>query len=158
MKIGENNPGYSTEYLEKVQSKAEPVKKMEKQINGNLIPVPKDEYISSEKSGNKPSGLYRMGQDDNGNPKVLYDDPKKAEKKSATGKAEECITNTDEVDRKIEKLKEKKRQIEQQIQAETDENKVKELKKKLAQVEAELSQKNNDTYRRQNAVVIGVNK
>ena len=50
-------------------------------------------------------------------------------------------------------MKEEKRQLEQQIQAETDENKVKELEKKLAQVEAELSQKNNDTYRRQNAVV-----
>ena len=153
MKIGENYPGCSTEYLEKMQPKAESIKETENQVNGNSIPVPKDEYISSEKSGNKPSGLYRMGQDENGNPKVLYDDPKKVQKKSATGKAEECITNTDAVDREIEKLKEEKRQIEQQIQAETDENKVKELEKKLAQVEAELSQKNNDTYRRQNAVV-----
>ncbi len=153
MKIGENYPGCSTEYLEKVQQKAEPVKEMENRVNDNSLSVPKDEYISSEKSGNKPSGLYRMGQDENGNPKVLYDDPKKAEKKSATSKAEECTTNTDAVDREIEKLKEEKRQLEQQIQSETDENKVKELEKKLAQVEAELSQKNNDTYRRQNAIV-----
>ena len=153
IKIGENYPGYSTEYLEKMQPKAEQIKETEKQVNGNSIQVPKDEYISSEKSGNKPSGLYRMGQDENGNPKVLYDEPKKVQKKSATGNAEECTTNTDTVDREIEKLKEEKRQIEQQIQAETDENKVKELEKKLAQVEAELNQKNNDTYRRQNAVV-----
>ena len=153
MKIGENYPGCSTEYLEKMQPKAETVKETENQVNGNSMPVPKDEYISSEKSGNKPSGLYRMGQDENGNPKVLYDDPKKVQKKSATGKAEECTTNTDAVDREIEKLKEEKRQLEQQIQAETDDEKVKELEKKLAQVEAELNQKNNDTYRRQNAVV-----
>lgn len=153
MKIGENYPGCSTEYLEKMQPKAEPVKETENQVNGNSMLVPKDEYISSEKSGNKPSGLYRMGQDENGNPKVLYDDPKKVQKKSATGKAEECTTNTDAVDREIEKLKEEKRQLEQQIQAETDDEKVKELEKKLAQVEAELNQKNNDTYRRQNAVV-----
>ena len=153
MKIGENYPGYSTEYLEKMQPKAEPIKETEKQVNENSIQVPKDEYISSEKSGNKPSGLYRMGQDENGNPKVLYDEPKKVQKKSATGKAEECTTNTDAVDREIEKLKEEKRQIEQQIQAETDDEKVKELEKKLAQVEAELNEKNNDTYRRQNAVV-----
>ena len=153
MKIGENYPGCSTEYLEKMQPKAETVKETEKQVNGNSMPVPKDEYISSEKSGNKPSGLYRMGQDENGNPKILYDDPKKVQKKSATGKAEECTTNTDAVDREIEKLKEEKRQLEQQIQAETDDEKVKELEKKLAQVEAELNQKNNDTYRRQNAVV-----
>ena len=153
MKIGENYPECSTEYLEKMQPKAEPVKETENQVNGNSMLVPKDEYISSEKSGNKPSGLYRMGQDENGNPKVLYDDPKKVQKKSATGKAEECTTNTDAVDREIEKLKEEKRQLEQQIQAETDDEKVKELEKKLAQVEAELNQKNNDTYRRQNAVV-----
>ena len=153
MKIGENYPGCSTEYLEKMQPKAESIKETENQVNGNSIPVPRDEYISSEKSGNKPSGLYRMGQDENGNPKVLYDDPKKVQKKPATGKAEECTTNTDAVDREIEKLKEEKRQLEKQVQAETDENKVKELEKKLAQVEAELSQKNNDTYRRQNAVV-----
>ncbi len=153
MKIGENYPGCSTEYFEKMQSKAEPVKETEKQVNGSSIPVPKDEYISSEKSGSKPSGLYRVEQDENGNPKVLYDDPKKVQKKSATGKAEECTTNTDAVDREIEKLKEEKRQLEQQIQAETDDEKVKELEKKLAQVEVELNQKNNDTYRRQNAVV-----
>ena len=153
MKIGENYPGCSTEYLEKMQPKAETVKETENQVNGNSMPLPKDEYISSEKSGNKPSGLYRMGQDENGNPKVLYDDPKKVQKKSATGKAEECTTNTDAVDREIEKLKEEKRQLEQQIQAETDDKKVKELEKKLAQVEAELNQKNNDTYRGQNAVV-----
>ena len=153
MKIGENYPGCSTEYLEKMQPKAETVKETENQVNGNSMPLPKDEYISSEKSGNKPSGLYRMGQDENGNPKILYDDPKKVQKKSATGKAEECTTNTDAVDREIEKLKEEKRQLEQQIQAETDDEKVKELEKKLAQVEAELNQKNNDTYRRQNAVV-----
>ena len=153
MKIGENYPGCSTEYLEKMQPKAEQIKETENQVNGNSIPVPKDEYISSEKSSNKPSGLYRMGRDENGNPKVLYDDPKKVQKKSATGNAEECTTNTDAVDREIEKLKEQKRQLEQQIQAETDEKKVKALEKKLAQVEAELNQKNNDTYRRQNAVV-----
>ena len=153
MKIGENYPGCSTEYFEKMQSKAEPVKEMVNKENGSSITVPKDEYISSEKSGNKPSGLYRIGQDENGNPKVLYDDLKKVKKNSTSGKAEECTTNTDAVDREIEKLKEEKRQLEQQIQSESDENKVKELEKRLAQIEAELSQKNNDTYRRQNSII-----
>ncbi len=108
IKIGENYSGCSTEYLEKVQSRREPVKRIEDSAENSSIPVPKDEYISSEKNGNKPSGLYRMGQDENGNPKVLYDNPKKAEKKSGTDKAEECTTNTDAVDREIEKLKEEK--------------------------------------------------
>ena len=39
--------------------------------------VQQDEYVSSERSGVKPSGLYRVGQDENGNKKIFYDDPKK---------------------------------------------------------------------------------
>ncbi len=65
--------------------------------------------------------------------------------------AEKCVTNTDKVDREIKKLKEKKQQLEQKIQsASGDEKKIRELEKKLAQVE---NQKDNDTYRRQNASV-----
>ena len=68
--------------------------------------------------------------------------------------AEEVTGNTDAVDREIEKLKKKKQQLEQQIRkASGDEEKTKELEKKLAQVESELAQKDNDTYRRQHAVV-----
>lgn len=68
-------------------------------------------------------------------------------------KAEKCTTNTDKVDREIEKLKEEKKQLEQQIKAAAgEEEKVKEWKKKLAQIEMELSWKDNDTYRRQNSV------
>ncbi len=129
------------------------------------IPVPKDEYISSGKSGSRPSGLYRMGQDEKGNPKVLYDDPKKSGGADGKGQprvgadspendAEECTTNTDKVDREIKKLREQKQQLEQQIKAASaDEEKVKELEKKLSRIEGELNQKDNDTYRRQNAVI-----
>ncbi len=129
------------------------------------IPFPKDEYISSEKSGARPNGLYHMGKDENGNPKVLYNDPKKNEGADKHGQpkvgadnpkkdAENCTANTDKVDREIEKLKEQKQQLEQQIKAALDdEEKVKELEKKLSRIEAELSQKDNDTYRRQNAVI-----
>ena len=57
-------------------------------------------------------------------------------------------------DREIEKLKEEKKQLEQQIKAAAgDKEKVKVLEKKLAQIERQLSQKDNDTYRRQNAVI-----
>ena len=66
--------------------------------------------------------------------------------------AEVCVCNTDKVDREIEKLKEKKRELEQQIRsASGDERKIQELEKKLAQVEQELSQKDNDTYRKQHS-------
>lgn len=134
--------------------------------------VPQDEYVSSEKSGAKPSGLYRVGQDENGNKKIFYDDPYKGAKEksgvrpddSEEGKygqskvkpgepensEEKCVANTDQVEKEIRELKEKKKQLEQQIQsASGDEQKVEELERKLAQVESELSRKDNDTYRQQ---------
>ncbi len=51
-------------------------------------------------------------------------------------------------------MKEKKKQLEQQIQmAAGDEKKIATLEKRLAQVEEELSRKDNDTYRRQHTQV-----
>lgn len=185
MEVSGNYMDYKNDYLKRVQDEGEKAKEAPKEQGaGNKsegIPVPKDEYISSEQSGSRPSGLYHMGKDENGNPKVLYDDPKKAggadrngesgvranssekDKKAEQPKvksgrreddAEEVTGNTDAVDREIEKLKKKKQQLEQQIRkASGDEEKTKELEKKLAQVESELAQKDNDTYRRQHAVV-----
>lgn len=168
MEVNGNYKDYTNDYLERLQEERDKAKEAEKEQGaGNKsegIPVPKDEYISSEKSGSRPSGLYHMGQDENGNPKVLYDDPKKAggaDKKeqpeigadSPKKDEEKCTTNTDKVDREIEKLKEQKQQLEQQIKAASeDKEKVKELEKELAQIESQLSQKDNDTYRRQHAV------
>ncbi len=158
--------------------KAEEAKKEQKAEKvSDKISGSHDEYISSEKSGKKPSGLYRVGKDENGNPKVFFEDPKKAgdadgkeqpkvnadnsEENAGGGQprvnadnsgkpAEKCTGNTDMVDREIKRLKEKKQQLEQQIQsAAGDEQKVKELERKLQQVEGELSQKDNDAYRRQ---------
>lgn len=75
-------------------------------------------------------------------------------KEEPAKQAEKCTTNTDNVDREIEKLKEEKKQLEQQIKAAAgDKEKAKVLEKKLAQIEGQLSQKDNDTYRRQNAVI-----
>ena len=154
--------------------KAKGAEKAAEEKNVGKLSEPRDEYISSEKSGQKPTGLYRVGQDENGNRKIFFDDPKAGHakeqddrsEKNEDGKApnvgrdsqgkpaEKCVTNTDKVDREIKKLKEKKQQLEQQIQsASGDEKKIRELEKKLAQVENELSQKDNDTYRRQNASV-----
>ena len=165
MEISSNYKDYKNEYLDRVQTGQDKVKEASQDQRGEDknegIPVPKDEYISSEKSGSKPSGLYRLGQDENGNPKVMYDDPKRVAKakdvqpkEEPAKKAEKCTTNTDNVDREIEKLKEEKKQLEQQIKAAAgDKEKVKGLEKKLAQIEGQLSQKDNDTYRRQNAVI-----
>lgn len=178
MKISENISClriYDEERLKEKQAidRTEEAKETEK--TSDKTTVPKDEYISSDKSGEKPSGLYRLGQDENGNKKLIYDDPNKTgnEREGAKPKAkqngeggspqgvkpqkpkeEKWIGNTDKVEREIRELKEKKKELEQQIRsAAGDEEKVKELEKKLADIENELSQKDNDTYRRQNTDV-----
>lgn len=155
---------YEDSYLDRLQSNQqkrteEAAKSEKKESKSENLPILKDEYISSEKSGEKPSGLYRIGQDDEGNPKVIYDDPEKVKKNAQSAaepekKAEKTTTNTDRVDREIKKLKEEKKQLEQQLKAAAgNEEKIKELEQKIAQIENELSQKNNDTYRRQNAEI-----
>ena len=157
---------------EKAKEAKETKEAAEEKGSGKLS-EPQDVYIRSEKSGKEPVGLYRIGQDENGGRKIFFDDPDKADRadgkeepkaEKADGKkpkvdgdsqgkpAEVCIGNTDKVDREIEKLKEKKRELEQQIRsASGDERKIQELEKKLAQVEQELSQKDNDTYRKQHS-------
>ena len=157
---------------EKAKEAKETKEAAEEKGSGKLS-EPQDVYIRSEKSGKEPVGLYRIGQDENGSRKIFFEDPDKADRadgkeepkaEKADGKkpkvdgdsqgkpAEVCIGNTDKVDREIEKLKEKKRELEQQIQsASGDERKIQELEKKLTQVEQELSQKDNDTYRKQHS-------
>ncbi len=220
---GQGNYDHSgADYAERVKEKlaaeraekakeAEKAEKAAEEKNSGRLSEPKDEYIGSEKSGQKPTGLYRVGQDESGNRKIFFDDPKAGHakeqddrsEKSENGKAPKVypsghpvmqapdgaggrpsakggggrqgetaggrVRNTDKVDREIKKLKEKKQQLEQQLQSASGdetpfghpfmpsgnykENKIRELEKKLAQVENELSQKDNDTYRRQNASV-----
>ena len=125
----------------------------------------KPEYISSEKSGKKPSGLYHMEQDENGNPKIIFDTAKKAEEAeseqpkgaelkevSDNDRVKVTIGNMDKVKNEIKKLKEEKKQLEQQLKmAAGNEQKTKELKAKLAQVEAELSVKDTAEYKKQHA-------
>ncbi len=127
---------------------AERVKNVENvRAASDKMPVPQDEYISRENSDREIKGIYRRGQDENGNPKILYDDPKKKEEK--------CTGDTNRVDREIRALKEKVKQLRQQIKAAAgDEGKVKELEQKLAQAEGELGRKDNDTYRKQNMDVV----
>ncbi len=149
------------------------VRRPGEQTQDSPIRSAKDEYIPEEKQ--EPSGLYWLGKDEDGQPKVYFDDPDRADsapetqdelpaadgpdqdkgadgpekKASDSRKAEICRGSTDKVDREIEKLKKKREELERQINSETDETKLKGLKKKLAQVEGELRQKDNDAYRRQ---------
>ena len=72
--------------------------------------------------------------------------------KDSGKKTEKCTGNTDKVDREIEKLKKRKKELESQLRTVEDEGKRKSLESQLAQVERELRQKDNDGYRRQHTV------
>ena len=114
-----------------------------------------DEYVPEEPQ--EPFGRYWVGKDEDGQPRIYFDDPERAEDapEQPEGKKDkdevwEC--NTDKVDREIEKLKEKRQELEQCLNTETDEAKIKELESQLTQVEMEVEQKDNDTYRKQHSI------
>jgi len=157
------------------------VQKSEEESQSRQLKPVMDEYIPEEPQ--EPSGRYWMGKDEDGQPKIYFDDPERAadapkqpedapkkpdadapeepdpEGQGAKGperkkdKDEVWEGNTDKVDREIEKLKKKKEELEQRLNTETDEAKIKDLERQLAQVERELNQKDNDTYRRQHTTV-----
>lgn len=174
MEIKVNGSAYQTDYEDRLQAaakaantqngekaaKAGTAQQEEQAANSRF--APQDEYISREKSGEKPNGLYRVGQDEDGNRKIYFNDPKKTDGNGQPEKAlkvngedpadgeEKCVGDTVKVDREIRELKEKKQKLEQQLkEASGDEQKTKELENQLAQVERELAQKDNDTYRKQ---------
>ena len=152
---------------------ASKVQKPEEEAQGRQLKPVMDEYVPEEPQ--EPSGRYWMGRDEDGQPKIYFDDrsqaadaPKQPEdapeaeepKQAGQGakgpegkkdKEEVWEGNTDKVDREIEKLKKKQQELKQRLNTETDEAKIKDLEHQLAQVEQELKQKDSDTYRRQNA-------
>ena len=159
-----------------VASAKEPpkIQRPEDEAPGRSLKRTMDEYVPEEKQ--EPAGRYWLGKDENGQPKIYFDDPERAvsqpersdelpgtdapeqnkgadrpDKKASGDKAESCTCNTDKVDREIEKLKKEREELERQINSETDDSKIRELEKKLSQVERALSQKDNDTYRRQHS-------
>lgn len=116
-----------------------------------------DAYIPSEPE--PASGRYWVEPDENGNPTIHFDDPERSEDPEAPARsdgdrAEQVTSNTDQVDREIERLKKRQSELEQQLQSETDESKRAVLEQQLVQVETELLQKDNDTYRRQHSTFI----
>lgn len=103
----------------------------------------RDEYVPSEEK--EPIGLYSVSPDEDGSPKVSYDKIKSDDTSSTT------TANTDNVDREIKSLREKEQALMQKLRS-ADESTAEELKRELEQVTSELAQKDNDEYRRQNAV------
>ena len=154
---------------------ASKVQKPEEEAQGRQQKPVMDEYVPEEPQ--EPSGRYWMGRDEDGQPKIYFDDPERAadapKQPEDTPEAEEPDPagqgakgpegekdkdevwegNSDKVDREIEKLKKKQQELEQRRNTETDEAKIKDLERQLAQVERELKQKDNDTYRRQHTTV-----
>lgn len=124
-------------------------------------PAPKkapvyDEYVPEEPSAKQSAGIYQIAHDEDGTPRIRFDDPEKKEAASSgapESKAETTTCNTDAVDREIEKLRKDSEQLEQQLRsAAGDPEKAEKLEKELDQVQRELQQKDNDGYRRQHAV------
>ena len=113
MQIHGNYDHSGTDYAEQVKEKqavwsAEKAKDAEKAKaaemaaegkNSGRLSEPQDEYISSEKAGTRPTGLYRVGQDGNGNRKIFFDDPKAAHR---AGKQGLKATRADEENPKAE--------------------------------------------------------
>ncbi len=154
---------------------ASKVQKPEEEAQGRQQKPVMDEYVPEEPQ--EPSGRYWMGRDEDGQPKIYFDDPERtadapkqpedtpeAEEpdpagqgaKGPEGKQEQDEVwegNSGKVDQEIEKLKKKKEELEQRLNTETDEAKIKDLERQLAQVDRELKQKDNDTYRRQHTTV-----
>lgn len=113
------------------------------------IPLPRyDEYIPEEEADRQAIGLYRIEPDEDGKPRAVFDAPN-GEPEPQT---ERCTADTGNVDREIEKLKEEKKQLEQQLRLADDPQKAAKLQQQLAALEGELAQKDNDAYRRQHTV------
>jgi len=104
-----------------------------------------DEY--SPKAPEPASGRYWMEPGEDG-PKLNYDAPEKAEGKPANV----TTTNTDEVDREIERLRKKVEELEAQA-AKAEGPERERLEKQLKASQQELNQKDNDSYRRAHAKI-----
>lgn len=102
----------------------------------------RDEYVPGEEK--EPIGLYNVAPDENGEPRISFDKADEPEKETVTA-------NTDKVDREIKNLRDKAQTLRQKLRS-ADESTAADIQRELEQVTAELAQKDNDEYRRQNAV------
>ena len=73
-------------------------------------------------------------------------------KRDKEAQAEKTTTDTDAVDKEIERLKEKKAELEQKLRT-ADEDKRQQIEAELNQVNAELLLKTTEAYRRENSAV-----
>lgn len=162
---GKTEPGKPTtpngsqdEYIPSVdkQEKASGVYKLEKDENGNqkvIVDRPATEENKTEEQTESPAKNEKSSETAEGaqksgsKPTKSGGAPKSDDKGTSS-----TTTNTDSVDAEIKKLKERKAQLQKQLQnAQGDENHRKNIEKQLAQLNAEITLKDNDAYRKQNA-------
>lgn len=115
-----------------------------------------DQY--SPEQINPSAGLYRVNHDGQGKPVLQFNDPDKARDQARTkpfssqAPIESCTTNTDRVDREIQRLKKQQQSLQQQINNASPQQ-AEHLQRQLDQITRELQQKDHDNYRRQKAVI-----
>lgn len=113
-----------------------------------------DEYVPEDKAGFEHSGFYEPVQGENG-PELRFDAPEDSSPSAPekpSGKAEQTTTNTDRVDREIEKLRSEREELSRQLRSASPDEAEK-LQKRLEQLKNELRTKDNDSYRRAHAVI-----
>lgn len=138
------------------QEKASGVYRLEKDENGNQkVTVDRpataeketEEQTESPAKNEESSETAEGSQKNGGKPTKSGEAPKSDDEGTSS-----TTTNTDSVDAEIKKLKERKAQLQKQLQnAQGDENHRKNIEKQLAQVDAEIILKDSDAYRKQNA-------
>lgn len=97
-------------------------------------------FVASRKQGRQEDALS------------ISDEGRAALKHDNEAKAKTTTTDTDAVDNEIERLKERKAKLEQELQT-ADESKRQLLEAELNQVNAELMLKNTESYRRDHSSV-----
>lgn len=112
--------------------------------------IPEDKPSPDEKAVTAPSAKDKSGLhcNCNKNDKPLEKKTVKTEESDKDG-VEKCTANTNKVDKEIQRLKEKKNQIEQELHSDIPVERRKELEEQLRRITQELQQKDNDSYRKQ---------
>ncbi len=110
-----------------------------------------DEYIKGSRPAVK--GIYGLKSDEHGENKISYEPPDKIsdDKKVSGDEKKKYVTNTDSVDKEIERLKEMKEKIEQELRMEKDDENKKRVGEELSRIESELAMKDSEGYRRSKA-------
>ncbi len=146
-RISNEQTAQQAQKLQRAEEVRQPLqeKPVEQAAKGEFYQEP-DQY--SPKDAEPASGLYWQEPGEDG-PKVKFSDPEKADEKPLNVTA----MNTDQVDREIERLRKKVKELKSQLDRTQEGPEQKRLERQLKQAESDLKRKDNDTYRRQHAKI-----